>query len=97
MSAHTPGPWECRETGTWPETNHHLGIYSDNHPTGRIALVEGFYAESANAKLIAAAPDLLAALNAIVRAYDGPTVGIGAAVSSHISAARAAIAKAEGR
>lgn len=51
----------------------------------------------ANARLIAAAPDLLEALRDIVRGYDGPTVDAATAVSSHIQAARMAIAKAEGQ
>lgn len=61
-TTHTPGPWEITETGTWPETNHHLAIVGQHHPTGRIALVEGFDILSANAHLIAAAPDLYATL-----------------------------------
>lgn len=60
--SHTPGPWEMLETGTFPETNHFHGIYSENHPTGRIALVEGFDVTAANARLIRAAPELLDAL-----------------------------------
>lgn len=41
--------------------------------------------------------DLLAALKAIVKGYDGPTVDIGTAVAAAIPAARAAILKAEGQ
>ena len=56
--AHTKGPWEVEKTGRFPETNW------DNQVRGgdgmRVALVEGFgNTPDANARLIAAAPELL--------------------------------------
>lgn len=81
---HTPGPWDMYETGSWPETNHFHGIYSNNHPTGRIALVEGFDVAASNARLIAAAPELLVAPKLYVDHFGDP-----------LKVARAAISKAE--
>lgn len=67
MSAHTPGPWT---------TNR-----SVRHPGGSIGTTRGAIAvltedrypadeQTANAHVLAAAPEMLAALRAIVQAYD---------------------------
>lgn len=75
MSAeHTPGPWTiAAESGEWfPVLENYDPIPST---------IE-------NARLMAAAPDLLAALEAVVRIADRNTV--------EFIAARAAIAKAKG-
>jgi hypothetical protein len=89
MNRHTPGPWQYN------------GFVTDSDFSGwrvylptkyrRAITVEGTSAAEAdaNARLIAAAPDLLAALKAVVAftgAHGGPYAD-----------ARAAIAKAEGR
>jgi hypothetical protein len=88
MSSHTPGPWfHVATEGGWD------GVALKN---GALicALCEN---NPANANLIAAAPDLLAALKTLCAAVDrirgphGPP-GDGTAVA----AARAAMAKAEG-
>ena len=83
---HTPGPWQ------W--TQHFdptISIYKDGF--GQIARLydssEG--AGKANARLIAAAPDLLDALIEIVSADDAHEL-----TQKHIESARAAIAKATG-
>jgi hypothetical protein len=51
----------------------------------------------ANARLIAAAPELLAALRQMVSLYDGVRDAIGPSVALKLAQADAAIAKAEGR
>jgi hypothetical protein len=62
----TPGPWTYERTGTWPDTNHDLGIYSGSG-TGQVAKVEGYgFQSEANAALIAAAPDLYEALSLVL-------------------------------
>ena len=82
---HTPGPWKAG-TG-WVGTNDNAmicgdfpGIYRDNGQA------------EANLRLIAAAPDLLAALIQMLHEY-APLMGSTQAVD----VARAAIAKAEGK
>jgi hypothetical protein len=102
MSRHTPGPWEAQGEARLVGTNeeHHLWcgniwplgpsyrgeictVQSADHISG-ISRQEA----EANARLIAAAPDLLAALKGILVITD----------RDHVvwDAARAAIAKAEG-
>jgi hypothetical protein len=59
MSAHTPGPWTYQPTAG----NHDFAAYPE--ATGRdVALVRDF--NEANARLIAAAPELLGALRLFV-------------------------------
>ena len=92
MSAHTPGPWEVsRGKIAGVELSHTVVL------TGRdaVAVFAGSAdAGEANARLIAAAPELLAALRGIIEIgkrdlsnpkYDG-----------YFEEARTAIAKAEG-
>ena len=95
---YTPGPWEIASpTRVWsthadggavciaaePECN-----YSSDFQEVKIAS-KRFHEACANARLIAAAPDLLEALKAVVRVADRKTF--------EFDAARAAIARAEGR
>ena len=101
MSKHTPGPW-LRDGRT---------VYALQHGgwrKGEELLVNRFFTHiqrvpdctdeeaEANARLIAAAPELLEALKDLVRRYDpyamtGPTEG-----ERVLAQAEAAIAKAEG-
>lgn len=86
MSKHTPGPWQ------W--TQHFdptISIYKDGF--GQIARLYDSSAGTgkANARLIAAAPDLLNALIEIVSADDAHEL-----TQKHIESARATIAKATG-
>ena len=93
---HTPGPWQ------W--TQHFdptISIYKDGF--GQIARLYDSSAGTgkANARLIAAAPDLLDALEGIIGYFDsGNSVSVSQATikasSDEIKAARAAIAKATG-
>lgn len=85
---HTPGPWAYRIG------QHHTDFILSN---GSVIEVEWRIAE-ANARLIAAAPDLLEALRDLVEATSGGDMGMGTAIffPREFDAARAAIAKAEG-
>ena len=103
MSAYTPGPWEAKRTdpqewainapngdpalkhGTW----HGLAVAygCDESPSVGREVAE------ANARLIAAAPELLEALTEIVAAADGDGWK---QLDATFAAARAAIAKATG-
>jgi hypothetical protein len=89
---HTPGPWAFRMTG-W-QTNP-AAIYSPRRP-GAVACIPARTSvpldeQSANARLIAAAPDLLAALVWAVETADTEQYE-----ADWYAAARAAIAKAKG-
>ena len=98
---HTPGPWTVRDHGGYIEVETpdeppvaHFGDLSINGPDHNWAL--------ANARLIAAAPDMAAALAAIIsRAeWNGHRSGWDLRCdlpAGTINLARAAIAKAEGR
>ena len=113
--SHTPGPWRidyqqdeapyivAEQGKAWnnPTICH---LYQDITPDDSVTigpLLEAFDNATANARLIAAAPDLLAACQALMRAEtmqtegkrDGATMG---QISLAIDAARAAIAKATG-
>lgn len=82
MSKPTPGPWKATfRTVTAAETDERLGFtlkfFNGNADDAR-----------ANCRLIAAAPDLLAALEGVLRVADRKT--------DEFDAARAAIAKALG-
>lgn len=83
MNAHTPGPWKSTHcTVSAEETDERLGF--------RISVRNGNRDDTrANARLIAAAPDLLAALQDVLRVADRAT--------DEFDAARAAIAKATWR
>lgn len=64
LNTHTPGPWYVRGCDGNPGYAMGRHIYSPNEGnTGTVALVSG---SLANARLIAAAPDLLAALEAVM-------------------------------
>jgi len=89
MSNHTPGPWEVDSHGIVRDI-HRKPI---KHAS---AFIEGAYYDNdateestANANLIAAAPDLLAALESLVGAVDPYCM-------TNLDDAKAAIAKAKG-
>lgn len=96
---HTPGPWAYD-----PDSKEVFGS-TEEHGCGWIALVEGndssdqpLPAEmrAANARLIAAAPELLAALKELVE-YDDGSNDPGDLGYEILQRCKAAIAKAEGR
>lgn len=102
-SKHTPGPWELDTDEAWPDVK----VYADNLQF-RVAIITDYAdgvdkeqdkqmraEQAANARLIAAAPELLAALEELVERletleHDHRVKHIGC------SAARAAIARARG-
>lgn len=93
MSAHTPGPWEWVKGN---EVRRGLSMKflkgADNQGFAHtVGLGEPL--DTANARLIAAAPDLLAALKAVCAADDRKSL---VALVDVLPAARAAITKAEG-
>lgn len=84
--AHTPGPWDIEMDRGEPRV-----IRQRADPDVAVALIPRWELKfleemNANAKLIAAAPDLLAALQGVVRVADRAT--------DEFDAARAAIARA---
>lgn len=95
MAKHTPGPWNVKKPNDvninfWIEVRG--GGYKSLICETTNCLGHGGTSE-ANARLIAAAPDLLAALKMISCAYLGAVVWRDGAF---LEVARAAIAKAEG-
>lgn len=97
-AAHTPGPWMVGNDGQ--------GIYV--HPIGREGFTVaqpsgldpsvthvGAHTAEANARLIAAAPDLLEALQGIVRMWNA--YGVGSVPMREVYGVHAAIAKATGQ
>lgn len=96
-TAHTPGPWQARKAAHGP-----IDIFDRRNLD--VVTVYGGGVESeareANARLIAAAPDLLEALKDVVIAYRKARVELGYdddGESDSIAIAEEAIAKAEGR
>jgi hypothetical protein len=99
---HTPGPWEIRDDNLGCKEIV-AGFSNDSEGwDGRLFTVNVGYThglenegeDAANARLIAAAPDMLAALRAVIfQTIQGKVLERDACVT----AARSAIAKAEGR
>jgi hypothetical protein len=103
VSKHTPGPWYAQRTNWKGEpAGHKIYILGDEHETyddeddedaaTGVAIVEGNATSTgvteANARLIAAAPDLYAACEALL--------DTGTHLGAVIAMAQAAVAKAEG-
>ena len=93
MSAHTPGPWAIE-----PDDNEQLNIYAEERafwvallPHQCVRSIEE--QQKINARLIAAAPDLLAALRDAEVLIDSRSP----MAEDVFQKTRAAIAKAEGR
>lgn len=92
---------ECRVT-TWSYATRHVGphrmLYRILIPQGTAIDWVGDYHEEASARLIAAAPELFAALKDMVASYDGIREQVaGDVMRRKLAAADAAIARAEGR
>jgi phage-related baseplate assembly protein len=84
-AAHTPGPWDFHIADN--AEPFHIAIEANDE---RIADVYG----KANARLIAAAPDMLEALRVLLAMYDEGRLL--SAISHQVNFARVAITKAEG-
>jgi hypothetical protein len=99
---YTPGPWKVVHTPTRKETFWAICTTNEAPHQAVIALVDGkskYHEEhpecaEANARLIASAPDLLAALEQLTQAVE--VEGFAGVIPSAIDAARAAINKATG-
>ena len=94
-AAHTPGPWDCFVGNA----DGRGLIRIEQYGTGQhIASMQRGAVSEANARLIAAAPDLLEAMQACVRSYeehrDQQPTGHLWPDPNHIFQARNAIAKA---
>ncbi len=113
MSAHTAGPWQAHALPLMERADQHrvsLGHPLSNEPGAFMLFTDDGRGNGlplperdrdANAALIAAAPDLLAALRAFLRApsvgSDGPGSITIVVQDFNMQAARTAIARAEGR
>jgi hypothetical protein len=101
MSKHTPGPWDLESDPCHFDTlSSIVGGAGRLTPPRRQLMVEvgghaGYAEQEANARLIAAAPDLLEALEKAVREYEGLPSSLGYEFT-HLREMRAAIAKAKG-
>ena len=93
---HTPGPWRLREIASGWELSAESGgwLFELYDRPDRDGETDEFFiaAQEANARLIAAAPELLAALQATLAALHGDTPE---STRQAITDAEAAIAKAE--
>lgn len=93
-SKHTPGPWYAKgssENRAWEVAERNTGEL-----VAELNTIDA--TGEADARLIAAAPDLLAALRGLVRDIEGREKRTGITqMGTAIDAARAALAKAEGR
>lgn len=99
MSAHTPGPWSFRGS-LGPHSNPGLkGPHIVENATGiQICILNGWRTEvsEANARILAAAPELYEALEAMLAEFNEQMSGIVHDELAAISKARAALAKARG-
>lgn len=104
IAQHTPGPWHAHEPASVAEPDHtywHIyagcGFYDDSEGA-RLGFNLSGYIREADAKLVAAAPELLEALK-VVNTFAKATIArLGLTDTNGIcEAADAAIAKAEGR
>jgi hypothetical protein len=88
MTQHTPGPWAATEGYLWRGIRAPSRVIADMRIVGGVVENE----VQANARLIAAAPDMLAALQDIADFWEEPTLSLWV-LKSRVSAA---IAKAKG-
>ena len=99
-AAHTPGPWSVELDAQWPELFHLIRGPAFKISYCRHANGVGFEAKQkrdADARLISAAPELLAALKRALFVLESPLLNtIPVNGGGAVNAVRAAIAKAEG-
>lgn len=100
-TGHTPGPWLIgnRQAATGHEVYHPLPSETD-FERSRVVVASICYSK-ADARLIAAAPDLLAALEEFIRIDDEDGTGLlceaGSDLMLAVDAAKLALAKARGK
>lgn len=92
MSKHTPGPWNVAET----RLNYDTVIRGTKSEPIALVQISGYskVEGSANSVLIAAAPDLLNALQNLLVRFQHRRPGVWGESTEPVIAARAAIAKA---
>jgi hypothetical protein len=96
MAGHSPGPWHVQPHHT--KRGEFLYVSNEAHALALVYVQPDAAARRANARLIAAAPDLLAAIRSALGCLDDPTGGQHVAdMRRAATLLRAAIAKAEGR
>lgn len=97
MTQHTPGPWHCHH---WPAAAPELNTARESAFVVKARRISSLAESDADARLIAAAPDLLPALreaaDLIAWQADHSTGEHKARLRGAMVRARAAIAKAEG-
>lgn len=91
-SGHTPGPWYCDPSDTKRDFPARQMVFGGGHLIAEVA-GNGNGDSGANARLIAAAPDLLAALVELLYNTDDGTNLCGRVVAER---AKAAVSKATG-
>lgn len=94
MSKHTPGPWKITQESVDPEW--HIITAVGGRIMANVHIEPGNHMDEANACLLVAAPDLLAALRDILRILEAVrfTAGLGKKQMERIEKARAVLAKA---
>jgi hypothetical protein len=100
MSKHTPGPWAVEQDGPWTLVRgYDVELQSEDYPGPLVCTPAENGCTQANARLIAAAPDLLAVCKRMV-VHAGIDMSLGPAEVMEFARIhtemRAAIAKAEG-
>jgi hypothetical protein len=94
MSKHIKGPWTSVPTPH--SSNQEYVITAGKERIASVDYIGNPLMEGANARLIAAAPDLLEACEAAARIFDGGPISISREYVSDLALIRAAIAKATG-
>ena len=98
MSAHTSGPWSVDAMGNVWSKDSKVCEMSAMPIQDRIYVMKTWEQHKADARLIAAAPDLLVALQSLIAEYEPnlKAFALNAPRKAKWGAARAAIAKATG-
>ena len=97
---HTPGPWRYEEAEVWATAPMRFNLTTAGTPM--IATLckhedaEGGFPVEANARLIAAAPELLEALEFITESYASALSNLGQTDDEALSEARAALSRVRG-
>ena len=97
MSKHTPGPWRLIKSGS------SINIYSDTDTNTARICTEAYNApeskeeQIANARLVAAAPEMFAVLHRLIFVFDKRKNFAYENFEDTVNMAREAIAKAEGK
>jgi hypothetical protein len=106
---HTPGPWTVEDWEYKVKGREHVPVIVSTGSNDAVAEALGLWRNgedseeerNANARLIAAAPDLLEALQGFVNHFpdgdDGMEKAVGYGLDSELFAARVAIAQATGK